>query len=64
MWDDLEARRATEIDYLQGEVVALAASLGKEAPINRALVQLVRAAETGGRRAFSSAELAAAVGLD
>jgi 2-dehydropantoate 2-reductase len=63
MWDDFEARRSTEIDYLQGEVVRLADSLGATAPINRALVDLVRAAERGGRRAFSSADLAAAVGM-
>jgi len=63
MWDDLEAGRPTEIDYLQGEIVALAAQRGGEAPINAALAGLVRAAETGGRRDFSGAELAAALGL-
>lgn len=63
MWDDFEAKRPTEIDYLQGEVVRLAESLGQAAPINRALADLVRAAETGGRRAFSSADLATAVGI-
>lgn len=63
MWDDFEAKRATEIDYLQGEVVRLADALGTTAPVNRALVDLVRAAETGGRRVFSSADLAAAAGL-
>ncbi|MGE0401475.1 MAG: 2-dehydropantoate 2-reductase [Kofleriaceae bacterium] len=63
MWDDFEAKRPTEIDYLQGEVVRLADWLGTTAPINRALVGLVRAAEAGGRRAFSSADLAAAVGM-
>ncbi len=63
MWDDFEAKRATEIEYLQGEVVQLADSLGAAAPVNRALVGLVRAAETGGRRTFSSVDLAAAVGL-
>jgi 2-dehydropantoate 2-reductase len=61
MWDDLEARRATEIDYLQGEIVALADQLGTDAPINRALVHLIRAAEVGGRRNFSGDELAAAI---
>ena len=63
MWDDFEAKRPTEIDYLQGEVVRLADTLGQTAPVNRALVDLVRAAETGGRRAFSSADLAAACGM-
>ncbi len=63
MWDDLESRRPTEIDYLQGEVVALADRLGRAAPINRALVDLVHAAEAGGRRDFTARELAAALSI-
>lgn len=63
MWDDLEAKRPTEIDYLQGEVVELAARGGRTAPINGALARLVRAAEAGGRRDFTGAELGAALGL-
>ncbi|MCW5808540.1 MAG: 2-dehydropantoate 2-reductase [Deltaproteobacteria bacterium] len=63
MWDDLEAKRPTEIDYLQGEVVALGERIGRPAPVNRALAQLVRAAEAGGKRDFTAAELAAALDL-
>lgn len=63
MWDDLEARRPTEIDHLQGEVVALARRVGRSAPIAGGLVQLVRAAEGGGRRDFSGDELVAALGV-
>ncbi|MEJ7598593.1 MAG: 2-dehydropantoate 2-reductase [Kofleriaceae bacterium] len=63
MWDDLQAGRPTEIDFLQGEVVALAERLGRAAPINRALVQLVRAAETGGKREYTGSELSVALGL-
>jgi 2-dehydropantoate 2-reductase len=63
MWEDLEAGRPTEIDYLQGEIVALAERTGGKASINTALVGLVRAAEAGGRRDFSGEELAAALGL-
>jgi 2-dehydropantoate 2-reductase len=63
MWDDLEARRPTEIEYLQGEVVALARRVGRSAPIAGGLVQLVRAAEGGGRRDYSGEELAAALGV-
>jgi 2-dehydropantoate 2-reductase len=62
MWDDLEAKRPTEVDYIQGEVVALAEKLGRDAPVNRALVSLIRAAEAGGRRDYSGAELRAALG--
>lgn len=58
MWDDLEAKRPTEIDYLQGEVVALADRLGRDAPINRRLVELIRQAEAGGKRDFTADELA------
>jgi 2-dehydropantoate 2-reductase len=63
MWDDLEAKRPTEIDYLQGEVVALGERIGRPAPINRTLVRLVRAAEAGGKRDFTAAELTAALAL-
>ncbi len=63
MWDDLEARRPTEIDYLQGEVVELARTLGRPAPVNGALVELVRRAEAGGRRDYTGAQLAAALGV-
>jgi 2-dehydropantoate 2-reductase len=63
MWDDFEARRPTEIDYLQGEVVALAEKRGTTAPINRALVELVRAAEQGGKRDFTATELSRALGI-
>ncbi len=63
MWDDLEARRPTEIDHLQGEVVELARRIGGAAPVNGALADLVRAAEAGGRRDFSGEELLAVLGL-
>jgi 2-dehydropantoate 2-reductase len=63
MWDDLEARRPTEIDYLQGEIVALAERVGRDAPVNRALVALVRAAEAGGKRDYTGGELCAALGI-
>jgi 2-dehydropantoate 2-reductase len=61
MWDDLEARRPTEIDQLEGEVVALATRLGLAAPINAALVRLVREAEGGGKRDFTGDQLLAAL---
>jgi 2-dehydropantoate 2-reductase len=63
MWDDLEAQRPTEIDYIQGEIVALAATLGVDAPINRRLVGLVRGIEAGERRTFTPAELRTALGV-
>ena len=57
MWDDLEAKRPTEVDYMQGEVVALAERHGRTAPINAALQRLVHDAEAGGKRDFTGREL-------
>jgi 2-dehydropantoate 2-reductase len=45
MSDDLAARRATEVDWINGEVVRLAERLGQTAPVNRRLCELVHAAE-------------------
>ena len=47
MADDLTQGRRTEVDYLTGEVVALAARLGRTAPVNSRIVELVRRAEAG-----------------
>ncbi|MDC3378683.1 2-dehydropantoate 2-reductase [Planctomycetota bacterium] len=44
MWEDLERRRAPEIDYLNGEIVTLAEHHTIDAPLNRALVAEIRAA--------------------
>jgi 2-dehydropantoate 2-reductase len=57
MSDDFAAGRETEIDYLQGEVVALAARAGTAAPVNARVIELVR----GPRRAWSADEMAAAL---
>jgi 2-dehydropantoate 2-reductase len=47
MADDLAAGRETEIDYLNGELVRLAERLQRAAPVNAAIVELVRKAEGG-----------------
>ena len=47
MADDLAAGRKTEIDYINGELVRLADRLQRAAPVNRAIVELVRKAEGG-----------------
>jgi 2-dehydropantoate 2-reductase len=57
MWEDLQAGRATEIDWLNGEVVKLAASLNRAAPVNGRLVALVLEAEKGGKRGWTGEEL-------
>lgn len=45
MAEDLAAARPTEIDYLQGAVVRLAAAHGMGAPISEAVISLVRECE-------------------
>jgi len=47
MSDDLAQGRKTEVDYINGELVALAERISADAPINRKIVELVRAAEAG-----------------
>ncbi|HEV2611954.1 MAG TPA: 2-dehydropantoate 2-reductase [Noviherbaspirillum sp.] len=47
MWEDLQAGRRTEVDYLNGAVLKLAQSRGRDAPANRRVVDLIRAAESG-----------------
>ena len=47
MADDLVAGRKTEIDYINGELVALADKIGAKAPVNRRIVELIRKAEAG-----------------
>jgi 2-dehydropantoate 2-reductase len=49
MWEDLERRRPTEIGELQGRIVAMAERLGADAAVNRAVRDLVLAAEKAGK---------------
>ena len=49
MADDLAAGRRTEIDYLNGELVRLAERLQRDAPVNRAIVELIHKAEDGAK---------------
>ena len=44
-WDDLQSGRRTEVDYINGEIVALAASKGLRAVANARIVALIRDAE-------------------
>lgn len=46
MWEDLARRRPTEIDFLNGEIVRLAKSCGRRAPVSERIVELIREAET------------------
>jgi 2-dehydropantoate 2-reductase len=57
MWEDLEAGRPTEVDWINGEVVKLAQTLGRSAPVNARLIALIRDAEQGGKRDWRGEEL-------
>lgn len=63
MAQDLAAGRPTEIDILNGDVVRRARATGVPAPVNAALVELIRDAEAGGRRQWSEAALLERLGL-
>lgn len=47
MGQDVDRRRATEIDYINGAVARLGKKHGIETPINLALTQLIKTLETG-----------------
>lgn len=49
MWEDLENRRSTEIDFLNGAVVRLAERGGLPCPANRSIMALIREAEASGQ---------------
>jgi 2-dehydropantoate 2-reductase len=48
-WEDLERRRCTEIDYLQGVVTEIADRRGLNVPVSRRIVALIRDAEAAGQ---------------
>ncbi|GLR47916.1 2-dehydropantoate 2-reductase [Sphingomonas astaxanthinifaciens] len=48
MWEDLEKRRPTEIDELQGAIIRRGAALGVPTPVNIRIAEAIRAAEQAG----------------
>jgi 2-dehydropantoate 2-reductase len=62
MADDLAAGRKTEVDYINGELVRLAERLQRAAPVNSAIVELVRKAEAGAKPIGPAALRKAALG--
>jgi 2-dehydropantoate 2-reductase len=48
MWEDLERRRRTEIDYLQGVITGIAERRGLKAPLSHRIAALIRDAEAAG----------------
>jgi 2-dehydropantoate 2-reductase len=61
MWEDLQRGRKTEVEWLNGEVLRLAADYGIAAPINTRVRELIQLAEQGGRKDYSADELLAAI---
>lgn len=61
MWEDLQAGRRTEIDYLNGAVVALAERHKMDAAANQRIVTLVHAAEQRELGSMSGKALLAAL---
>jgi 2-dehydropantoate 2-reductase len=59
MADDLTLGRRTEVDWINGEVVRVGAAAGHPTPVNQRVIELVRAAEQGGRRSWTGVELKA-----
>jgi len=49
MWEDLQRGRRTEVDYLQGVIMAIAARRGLHAPLSQRIIDLIRQAEREGR---------------
>jgi 2-dehydropantoate 2-reductase len=49
MWEDLQRGRRTEIDYLQGVIVAIAERRGLDAPLSKRIVALIKRAEAAGK---------------
>lgn len=65
MWEDLSRGRKTEIDYINGEIVALAGARGLRAPLNGAIADLIHRAEAtgGGSPGLNPVDLAQAIGF-
>ncbi len=57
---DLDAGRKTEIDQLQGQIVELARAHGVKTPVTAAITRAICAAEAGGARALTPAQVRAA----
>ena len=62
MSDDLAEGRKTEVDYLNGELIRLAERLRMDAPVSRAIVELVHKAEAGAPPLSAAALRKAALG--
>lgn len=65
MWQDLQQGRKTEINYINGEIVALAKKNRLYAPINSEIIALIKKVETqgGGSPKMPAIEIAKRLGI-
>lgn len=64
MWEDLHRGRATEIDFIHGEIMRIAQATGTSAPFNAAIVELMHKVETQPEMArLSAAQLRNSLGM-
>lgn len=61
MWEDLQRGRATEVFWIQGEIVRLAQAWGLTAPVNAQVMAWVQAAEQGQTTVWTGEALWAAL---
>ena len=48
MWEDLQRRRVTEIDYMQGAILKLGRKSEMRTPLSERIIALVKRAEAAG----------------
>ena len=63
MAQDLAASKPTEIDSLNGEILRIAETMNHPAPINSAIVRLIKEAKSGGPKTYTSAALLSTLNL-
>lgn len=49
MSQDLQKKRETEIDYINGEIVEISSGIGESAPINAKIIELIKTMEQNNR---------------
>ena len=45
MWEDIQAKRKTEVDYINGAVVSIGKKYGIKTPVNQAIVEQIKQLE-------------------
>ena len=63
MWQSLNRKKPTEIDFINGEIVRLAEKNNLDAPINKKLVELIKKAESSEVSYYDSKKLKEILGI-